>query len=347
MEMFGTRAITSSAVAVADGTGWMLPVALGTVGLLVVAYWTIALVIARRLAYARPLPVEGTPAAAGLDFRAVDFPSRDDGLRLRGWLIPGVRPDGSLTLERTVIAAHGAWQNRTDPAMGLYDLCCALARAGFAVLTFDLRGHGESDPAPFMLGYREQRDVLGAADFLRSDELPYPELERPRWIAGYGVSVGANALLYAAVAEPDIRAVVADSAHAEVATILVREVSRQSRLPKVFAHGALFAARLLYGVNVAAIRPVEAVAGIAPRPLLLIQGGADGMIPRSSLTHLAKAAQAHADAHVAAWRVPGAEHAQAFHHEGEAYVTVLESFYRAACNRDIRPDASEPGRIAS
>jgi alpha-beta hydrolase superfamily lysophospholipase len=81
------------------------------------------------------------------------------------------------------------------------------AHHGFAVLTFDLRGAGESAPAPESLGYFEQRDALGAFDFLKSGPLPYAELGRPRAIAVWGVSMGGATLLLAAAHEPAIQAV--------------------------------------------------------------------------------------------------------------------------------------------
>lgn len=310
-----------------------------------VAYLGISAFVARKLAFSKPLAITETPGDFDLDFRAVTFPSRDS-VTLRGWLIPGIRADGQPTLERTVIAVHGAWQNRTDPAIGLLDLCCALARAGFAVLAFDMRGHGESQSAPFTLGYAEQLDILGAVDFLTDRPLPYPELARPRWIGGYGISMGASALLYAAAREPAIRAVVADSAYAEVAATIAREVPERSGLPRIFTPGILLAARALYGMDVAAVRPVEAVAAIAPRPLLLIQGAADTMNPAASLTHLVSAADSGPEAHVVSWRVPNVPHAQAFHQEREAYVSLLTAFFARSFHHETQPEAAHAARIA-
>ncbi|HEX6541297.1 MAG TPA: alpha/beta hydrolase [Ktedonobacterales bacterium] len=318
--------------------------ALGISGAAMGAYLGIAAYAARKLAFSNPLAIEQTPAECGMDFREVSFVSRDEGVLLRGWLIPGIGAGGQPTLERTVIAVHGAWQNRTDPAAGLLDLCCALARAGFAVLTFDLRGHGESQRAPFTLGYSEQRDILGAVDFLCGGALPYPGLARPAWIGGYGVSMGASALLYAAAAEPAIRAVVSDSAFAEMRSIIERELPQRSRLPRYFIPGILHAARALYGVDVAAVRPVEAVAAIAPRPLLLIQGGADAMNPVSSLDRLAWAAGFAPRAHVLTWRVPNVPHAQAFHQEREAYVALLVSFLATSFHHDAYAAAADADR---
>jgi fermentation-respiration switch protein FrsA (DUF1100 family) len=162
--------------------------------------------------------------------------------------------------------------------------------------------------------------------------------------------MGGSALLYAAAAEPAIRAVVADSAYDEMAPTIERELPARSRLPRFFTPGALFAARALYGVDVAAVRPVEAVAAIAPRPLLLIQGGADAMNPASSLTNLARAAASDPQAHVVTWRVPNVPHAQAFHQEREAYVSLLTAFFATSFDHEIHPEmhpaAADADRIA-
>jgi pimeloyl-ACP methyl ester carboxylesterase len=129
------------------------------------------------LVYTPPLAIKERPSdlTPPLAYREVTFPARDDGVRLKGWLIPGVRPDMSLTLARTIIVVHGTRTNRedNDPVNGvrILDWSADLARHGFAVLAFDMRGMGQSPPAPLSLGYFEQRDVLGAVDYLRSGPL--------------------------------------------------------------------------------------------------------------------------------------------------------------------------------
>lgn len=137
-------------------------------GVLTLGYVGISLLVARKVAYAPPKAITRTPADLGLRYRDVSFPSREDHLLLRGWFIPGVLPNGQLTTERTIIMLHGVHSNRAAMEAGLLDLSGALARHGFAVLAFDMRGHGQSTPAPLSMGYFEQPDVLGAVDFLRS-----------------------------------------------------------------------------------------------------------------------------------------------------------------------------------
>jgi uncharacterized protein len=308
-------------------------------GLLTLGYVGASSYIAEQLVYEAPKPIVKTPASLGLRFANVTFPSRDDHINLRGWLIPGVLADGRLTVDRVIVAVHGTRTNRESPGDHLLELTAALARHGFAVLSFDMRGMGESPPAPLSMGNLEQRDVLGAVDFLRAGQVSFPELGRPRMIGGLGISMGASTLLLAAAREPAIQAVVSDSAYAEVVPILEREIAKRSvapigRVPGVFAPSALLMARLLYGVDFFAARPVATVARIAPRPLFLIHGTADDYVPIANFHQLDAAATSVPSAHVTTWIVPNARHAQAFKKTGAEYVTRVVTFFDAALGGD-------------
>jgi pimeloyl-ACP methyl ester carboxylesterase len=294
------------------------------------AYTALSVYIATQLVYVPQKPIYATPASLGLQFKYVTFPSRVDQVQLKGWYIPGVLPDGKLTSQRTIIMVHGNRTNRADQKAGLLNLSVALARHGFAILAFDMRGTGESPPAPLSLGYFEQRDVLGAEDFLRSGPLAYPDLGRPRIIGGYGVSMGAATLLMAAAQEPAFRAIVSDCAYTDVIPIIEREVPKGGHLPTLFTPGALIAARVLYGIDFYAVRPVDIVASIAPRPILFIHGASDKYIPPSNIDILAAAARTAPDANIQTWSVPGADHAQSFNIEGAVYVDRVVAFYNSA-----------------
>lgn len=297
-------------------------------------YVGLSLYIATQLVYVPQKPLYATPAQFGMQFRDVSFPSRIDQVQLKGWFIPGVLAGGKLTAQRTIIIVHGNRTNRADKNAGLLQLSVDFAQQGFAVLAFDMRGTGESPPEPLSLGYFEQRDVLGAVDFLKAGTLPYPELGRPRAIVGWGVSMGAATLLLAAAQEPAIQAVVSDCAYADIAPILEREVPKGGHLPSFFTPGSLRAAQALYGVDFYAVRPVDSVASIAPRPIYFIQGDKDGFIPYSNMYELAAAAQTVPNAHVQTWLVPGADHAKSFYVEGQTYVNKVVAFYTQALGAD-------------
>ena len=275
-----------------------------------------------------------TPASLGLQYKDITFPSREDHIQLSGWFIPGVLPNGSLTAQRTIIIVPGNTGNREDKETGLLNLSGDLARRGFAVLAFDLRGSGESSPAPRSLGLYEQRDVLGAVDFLRTGLVPYPDLGRPRAIAGLGFSMGGSALVLAAAHEPAISGIVSDSIASDYTPIIEREVPKASHLPPSFTPGALMAADAIYGINFYAVRPVDVVSQLAPRPLFFIHGGADTLVPPSNMGDLAAAARAALHAHVETWLVPGATHAQSYNTQPQEYVGRVIAFYTAALGPD-------------
>jgi len=298
------------------------------------AYTALSIYIATQLVYVSQKPIYATPASLGLQFKYVTFPSRVDHVQLKGWYIPGVLPNGHLTTQRTIIMVHGTRANRTDKNAGLLKLSGELARHGFAILAFDMRGAGESPPAPLSLGYFEQRDVLGAVDFLHSGQVPYPALGRTHIIGGWGVSMGAATLLMAAAQEPAIRAVVSDCAYADIIPILEREVPKGGNLPPLFTPGGLTAARILYGMDFYAVRPEDIVASIAPRPIFFIHGTSDTYVPTENMNILAAAARTAPDAHIQTWLVPGAGHAQSFNKEGIVYVDRVVAFYDAALGPD-------------
>ena len=308
-------------------------------GLLTLGYVGISSYIAEQLVYEAPKSIVRTPASLGLRFADVTVPSRDDRISLKGWFIPGVLPDGRLTVDRMIVVVHGTRTNRESPGDHLLELTAELALHGLGVLSFDMRGMGESPPAPLSMGNLEQRDVLGAVDFLRSGQLPFPELRRPRIVGGLGISMGASTLLLAAAREPAIQAVVSDSAYADAAPLLEREIPKRNvvvvgRIPGVFAPSALMMARILYGVDLFAARPVDSIARIAPRPLLLIHGAADDYVPMINFQQLDAAATAPAAARVTTWIVPKARHAQAFKSTGSVYITRVVGFFDAALGAD-------------
>jgi fermentation-respiration switch protein FrsA (DUF1100 family) len=275
-------------------------------------YIGLSVYVATQLAYEAPKPITETPAKYQLQYRDVTFQAREDGVQLKGWFVPGQLSGGRLTAARTIIMVHGTRQNRATPNDGLIELTDIFVKAGFAVLGFDMRGQGESQPEPLTMGYFEQRDVLGAVDFLQSGPIPYPNLGRPTIIGGWGISMGAATLLLATAREPAIKAVVSDCAYSDITPIVQREVHVRSGLPEAFTPGALLAAQALYGVDFYAVRPVDVVASIAPRPLFFIHGDADQYVPFADMQELADAAQTGFQAQVQSWAVPGAGHARSF-----------------------------------
>src|SRR5450755_803863 len=292
--------------------------------ILMFCYAGLTAYVAMRVEFTPPLAITKTPAAYGLNYRDVTFYSREDHIQLRGWFIPGVLSNGQLTAQRALILVHGTGSNRASPLV--LSLSCALARRGYAILAFDMRGMGESAPAPLSEGFFEQRDVLGAVDFLHKGALPFPALGRPHAIGGWGDSMGAATMILAAAHEPAIRAVVSDSGFAALVPLLRQD----TQYPSIFIPSILSAVQLLYGINFYAARPVDVVASIAPRPIFFIQGTADTVVPPSNMELLTLAAKAAPHAHIQTWLVKGAEHIQSYNVMGADYVNRVVDFFTHA-----------------
>jgi fermentation-respiration switch protein FrsA (DUF1100 family) len=110
-------------------------------------------------------------------------------------------------------------------------------------------------------------------------------------------------------------------------------------MPNLLISGVSDAARLLYGINYYAVRPVDVVASIAPRPLFFIQGTADTLVPPWNMKLLAAAASTAPDARVQTWLVPGANHIQSYHVMGTVYVNRVVAFFTAALGPATRAAA--------
>jgi len=258
------------------------------------------------------VPVEEDPKALGLDYEDVSFPSRGDEIILRGWYLP------TSQSRRCIIIIHGIEKHRADPTIGILPLAKSLVEHGYNVLLFDLRGHGESGGNRLSMGYYERLDVLGAVDYLRSRGF------QEQSIGLLGFSLGAAAAILAAAQEPDIP-VVADSSFADVTELMRRELPKH-RLPGFFFYPMAFMLKLMYGIDLGAIRPLDAV-GHLSRPILFIHGEADSTVPPD---HSQRLFQASHNPNAQLWIVPGAEHVQAYHTHPEEYVARICAFFDQA-----------------
>lgn len=252
-----------------------------------------------------------TPAAFHLTFSDVRFPARGGDVSIAGWFIPREASRKALVL------VHGKDGNRSGEFGGKFvDFAAALHDRGFAVLMIDMRGHGQSGDAHFSFGLNERRDIEGAVDWLEQQGF------QPGSIGVLGVSLGAASSIGAAADDPDIGALVADSSYAAVYPIIQHEWGTVSHLPDIFLPSTLLVGRLMLGADIAASRPVDEVGRIAPRPVLIIHGTGDQLIPEEHARQL-KAAGPSAEL----WEVPGAEHAGSYDMDPRAYTERVATFF--------------------
>jgi len=152
--------------------GWLI--AIIVLAVLAASYIAICYAFANLLLYPKRQPVVRSPDEYGLKYENVEFKSTD-GLKLKGWFIPGA-------LKKIIIVTHPMFCNRHGyltrnqsllASAGTSDIDLlssikALNQAGYSILTFDFRNHGESEKGMTGVGLNEYQDVLGAMDYLES-----------------------------------------------------------------------------------------------------------------------------------------------------------------------------------
>jgi alpha-beta hydrolase superfamily lysophospholipase len=284
---------------------------------LIVVYGGTSWYMASQVTIAERYPLEALPDSLGLVAEDVDFTPRgnEQDITLRGWLISVPEALG------TVIIVHGVDSNRADPEVGYLEIADGLAERGFSSLLFDLRGHGESGGDQVSGGLFEQEDFLGAFDVLIERGIPADQ------IGGLGVSLGGAIVLLAAAKEPRLRALVADSTFADLSDLIVAEAKNRTGLPEWLVPGLVpgmtQAGKLVYGIDIKKIAPVEAVEKL-PYPILLIHGSADDRILSAHAHRLAEASHS---TDTALFVVPGAEHARTYKSSPREYIERVANYF--------------------
>ena len=252
----------------------------------------------------------GDPPGPG--YEQVSFES-SDGLRLSGWYVPSRN-------RAAIVVVHGGGGDRT----GAVRHARLLARHGYGVLLYDSRGRGESEGSPNAFGWGWAKDVAGALAFLDGR----PDVDPDR-IGGLGLSTGADVLIEVAAERRELKAVVADGATAGSFADYRNLVGLDEAAP--FYLTMYTAARVLSGTGPG--EPLEdAVAKIAPRPLLLIAAG-KGVAQERDFNRLYAAA---AREPVELWDLPEVHHTAAIRERSREYEQrVVGLFDRALTPSDV------------
>jgi pimeloyl-ACP methyl ester carboxylesterase len=261
--------------------------------------------IARVVVHPVRVPPVPTPRAAGLAYRSVRIPSGD--IRLAAWHVPC---PGS---RRGLVLCHGHNNCRAQ----FRRMLRPLHEAGFHLLLFDFRAMGASGGSLCTYGYREQHDVLAALSWLRSET----EIEQ----AGlYGLSMGAASALLAAAHDDGVTAVVADSGFAHLGEMLARPFWPFVRPPRPAVTRSIQSwAEAWSGARIAEVDPEAALRRWRPRPLLVIHGERDRLVPPDHGRRLAAAAGPGAEL----WLVPNAPHVVLARRWSPAYRDRVVGFF--------------------
>ncbi len=235
------------------------------------------------------------------ELEEVSFQS-SDGIRLAGWYAPSHD-------RAAIVVTHGTNADRAS-VVGETRI---LARAGFGVLAFDWPGDGASGGSVHWNA--TERRALGAAiDWLGRR----PDVD-PTRLGGLGFSMGGYVMAQVAARDSRLRAVILLSAPADYAQL----THWQQRSWGVLSEAPADLALRNSGMPVTELRPVDVVRDISPRPLFVIGGDADSIVPPFMTRALYEAAQNPKSL----WMVPGADHGGYARVAGDEYGSRLVQFF--------------------
>jgi dipeptidyl aminopeptidase/acylaminoacyl peptidase len=246
----------------------------------------------------------------GIEFEDVTVLSFD-GTRLYGWWM-AVADDAP-----TIVVLHGVKKNRTD----VLRAALTLRNAGFNVLVFDGRGHGNSEGRYVTYGFYERRDVEAAIEWLVAEK----KIDRTR-VGIAGESMGAAIALQVAARNPWIRAVWADSPFASLRRVAEEFVRRVTRLPGAVLNPVLWTtlqvANYRGKFDVKTVDPLTMAARIKC-PVFLVHGKDDQLIPTAHSENIYEALGGQKEL----WIVEGARHARSVRHAKREYSERLTRFF--------------------
>jgi alpha-beta hydrolase superfamily lysophospholipase len=269
------------------------------------------------IAHPRRLQWDLEASEIGRPVERVRF-SASDGIELVGWFVPGSGEGAAIAV------SHGSHAN----GPGTYPGVAFLNEAGYHVLVFDHRAHGQSGGRVTTLGPLEVLDLRGAVAYLQSR----PDTD-PERIGAMGCSMGSVVVIGAAAQDAAIKAVVAESVYADLGELWTRfgYVGIQgTSLHWSWGPVMRWATRLWTGCPVARFKPEALIGDISPRPVLIIHGDQDNAATTvADARRLYKAAREPKEL----WIVEGGGHCSSHALFREAYETRVLGFLDQALRR--------------
>ena len=168
-----------------------------------------------------------------------------------------------------VMFVHGIRGCKADGSMLLPS--GMLANAGFNVIVFDLRDHGESsiDDNRVSGGQDEWVDVIAVFDWLIEEQGAEPDK-----IGIYGNSMGAGTAAIAFTFDTRIQSVWLESGYSDMGDIVVEELEFQG-YPTFLGGAGIFAGKIIANQNLIEHYPIDAATEIGDRHMYVVHGNQD------------------------------------------------------------------------
>lgn len=236
------------------------------------------------------------------------------GVALFGRFFPG-------TEETTIVLANGYG----DTEQQMLPIADFLHKAGFSVFTYDMRARGQSGGEYVTLGVLEQKDLISTVSYVAGRA----DVASGR-IGVLGISMGGATAILAAAQDQRIKAVVDDCGFSDAPRVIAASFEHFIHLPAFpFAPVTVWIAQERAGIDVSLARPMDVIAKISPRPILIIHGTGDFVVPDDNSKRNFAAAREPKEL----WLVPGAKHGQAHAVAKAEYERRVDRFFKTALDK--------------
>ncbi len=258
---------------------------------------------------AKRKPLDVWPDQYQLPYENVYF-NTEDGVTIKGWFLP------NATSNKTIILMHGWGMNRGD----VFKNTCFLYDLGYNLMYFDFRALGESGGTISSIGYLEVRDLQAAIQFLHETR-PFASEK----IGLYGLSMGGMVAICEAAQNKEIACVAAEASYYSFRKVVSRWAWVHNKVPYFpLMPIVLHYMRKRLAANPEKFSPKYNVPKISPRPIFIIHGRYDNLVPAAQAKLLYKNAGEPKEI----WLVPGAKHNKCAEVGGFEYKQRLGDFFR-------------------
>ena len=166
-----------------------------------------------------------------------------DGYKLHTLMLHNPQPTN-----RYVLISHGY----TDNHIGSLKYTKLYLDAGFNVLLYDLRGHGENADTFCTYSIREAKDIAALVQDFRN------RFGTDVLLGIHGESLGAAASIACLKYQPDIQFVVADCAFSEIISVMKNGL-HQMHLPAWLVYPASLWTKVRFGFSYQEMRPIDSL----------------------------------------------------------------------------------------
>jgi pimeloyl-ACP methyl ester carboxylesterase len=249
------------------------------------------------------------------DYKNISFYCSVSKEKINGWYFP------SKGSKNTVLLVHGYGKNRLQFDEETFKLIQRFVNEGLNVMTFDLRGSGNSAGSISTFGKNETTDVLSAIKYLKQ--------QNSEKIILMGFSTGASSCLNALIQTPyrdSIIGVIGDSPYAAIDNYVEYAIDSNTWLPAFpFNKAVDFIVRKLTKVD-SEMDLIPKIPDIIPTPVLFIDGNQDepSASDNTKLLYELYFRKSPVPAHY--WNSGAEEYGQSFLHSPEQYMDEVMEF---------------------